>query len=134
LGLIKGFGLKTGAIGTSSSWDCGHIVVIGANDVDMACAVNRIRELGGGTVISIDGNILAELSLPIAGLFSEESMERIAGKFDDIQHMAEKLGTKLPDIHMSLQVLTSPSIPFLRICEEGLFDLKKNKLVELIVN
>jgi adenine deaminase len=134
LGLIKGFGLKKGAIGTSSSWDCGHICVIGANEADMADVVNRIRKLQGGTVIIAGGKILAELSLPIAGLFSEEPIQRIAEKFDEIQNAAEKLGTRLTDVRMSLQVLTSPSIPFLRICEEGLFDLKQNKLVDLIVN
>ena len=99
----------------------------------MAFAVNRIRELKGGTVICVDEEVMAELPLPVAGLFSDKPMGQVAGKYDDIQRAAQKLGTTLLDIHMSLQVLTTPSIPFFRICEEGLFDLKRNRFVNLVV-
>lgn len=133
LGLIRGFGLKRGAIATSTAWDCGHIIVVGANELDMARAVNRIRELKGGIVICAGGKVLTELPLPVAGLFSEESIEVIAAKLDDIQRTAEELGTRLPDIRLSLTILATPSIPFLRICEQGLFDLRQNKLVDFFV-
>jgi adenine deaminase len=133
LGLIRGFGLKRGAIATTVTWDCGHIIVVGADESDMARAVNRIRELKGGIVICAGGGVLNELPLPVAGLFSEESMETIANKLNDIQRTAEELGTRLPDIRLSLEVLATPSIPFLRICERGLFDLKQNKLVSFFV-
>jgi adenine deaminase len=133
VGFIRGFGLKRGAIATSTTWDGGHISVVGANESDMAQAVNRIRELGGGTVIYAEGKLLSELPLPVAGLFSDEPMELIARKYDEIQQTAENLGTRLPDIHMTLQILATPSIPFLRICEAGLFDLRQNKFVNLIL-
>jgi adenine deaminase len=133
LGIIRGFGLKRGAIATSVTWDCGHIMVVGANELDMARAVNRIRELKGGIVICAGGKVLTELPLPVAGLFNEESMEVIANKLDDIQRTAEELGTRLPDIRLSLEVLATPAIPFLRICEQGLFDLRQNKLVTFFV-
>jgi adenine deaminase len=133
LGLIRGFGLKRGAIATTVTWDCGHIIVVGADESDMAQAVNRIRKLKGGIVICAGGEVLNELPLPVAGLFSEESMEVIANKLDEIQRVAEGLGTRLPDIRLSLEILATPSIPFLRICERGLFDLRQNKLVNLFV-
>jgi adenine deaminase len=60
-------------------------------------------------------------------------MSRVTRKYNDIQNAAQKLGITLPDIHMSLQVLTAPSIPFFRVCEEGLFDLKRNRFVNLVV-
>ena len=132
VGFIRGFGLKKGAIATSSAWDCGHIIVAGANDIDMALAVNRIRELQGGTVICVDNQVIEELPLPVAGLISDKPIAVIAGKYDDIQRAAQKLGTTLTDIHMSLQILATPSIPFIRVCEEGLFDLKTNKFVSLL--
>ena len=77
----------------------------------MAFVVNRIRELQGGIVICADEEVMAELPLPVAGLFSDKPMGQVAGKYDDIQRAAQKLGTTLPDIHMSLQELTTP--PFL---------------------
>jgi adenine deaminase len=133
LGLIRGFGLKRGAMATSVTWDCSDIIVVGANEPDMARAVNRIKELKGGIVIYAGGEVLTELPLPVAGLFSEESMEAIANKLDDIQRTAEELGTRLPDIRLSLEILATPFIPFLRICEQGLFDLRQNKLVDFFV-
>jgi adenine deaminase len=133
VGLIRGFGLKQGAIATTTCWDCAHIVVIGANEADMACAVNRIRELQGGTVVCDGGAVQAELPLRVAGLFSDEPVAIMAERYNEIQLAAQKLGTKLPDIHMSMQVLVTPSIPFLRISERGLFDLKQNRAVSLIV-
>ena len=99
----------------------------------MAFAINRIRELQGGTVICVDEEVIAELPLPVAGLFSDKPMGQVAGKYDNIQRATQKLGTTLQDIHMSLQVLTTPSIPSFRICEEGLFDLKRNRFVNLVV-
>jgi adenine deaminase len=133
LGLIRGFGLKRGAIAASNAWDCGHIMVVGASELDMAQAVNRVGELKGGIVVCAGGKVLTELPLPVLGLISEEPIEEIAGKFDDIQHIAKKLGTRLPDIRLSLTILATPSIPFLRICEQGLFDLVQNKLVSFFV-
>ncbi len=132
LGLIRGFGLKRGAIASSALWDGGNIGVIGTNDTDMALAVNRIIELNGGATVCADGKILAELPLPVAGLSSDQTMEVIADKYDGIQQAAESLGTKLPALHMTLQILSTPFIPFFRISEVGLFDLAKNKLVSLV--
>ena len=62
LGFVKGFGLKNGAIATSTAWDCSHIVVVGCNEVDMAMAVNRIKDMQGGTVVCSSRTILAELT------------------------------------------------------------------------
>ena len=133
VGLIRGIGLKRGAIATSSVWDCGDIMAVGADEADMARAVNRIRELGGGTVVCAGGKIVAEIALPVAGEISTEPMEAIAGKLERIQRAAEELGAKSTDIRLTMSVLPTPAIPFLRICESGLFNLRENRFVDLIV-
>ena len=133
VGLIRGIGLKKGAIATSSVWDCGDIIVVGADEADMARAVNRIRELGGGTVVCAGGKIVAEMALLVAGEISTEPMEAIADKLERIQRAAEGLGAKSSDIRLTMSVLPTPAIPFLRICESGLFNLKENRFVDLIV-
>jgi len=133
VGLIRGIGLKRGAIATSAVWDCGDIIVVGADETAMAQAVNRIKQLGGGLVVCAGNRILAEISLPVFGIISTEPMEAIASKLYDIQQAATDLGCSLPDIRTTLAVLTTPAIPFLRICESGLFDLKQNRFVDLIV-
>jgi adenine deaminase len=133
VGLIRGIGLKRGAIATSSVWDCSDLITVGADEADMARAVNRIRELDGGTVIYAGGKVIAEMALPVAGEISPEPMEAIAAHLGRIQKAAEGLGAKSSDIRLTMSVLPTPAIPFLRICESGLFNLRENRFVELIV-
>jgi adenine deaminase len=133
VGLIKGIGLKRGAIATSAVWDCGDIIVVGADESDMAQAVNRIKELEGGTVVCAGGRIMAEIAFPVAGGISTEPMETLADKLGRVQQAAADLGTSFPDIRLTLAVLPTAAIPFLRICEHGLVDLRKNEFVDLIV-
>ncbi|TES82345.1 MAG: adenine deaminase, partial [Dehalococcoidia bacterium] len=132
-GLIRGLGLKKGAIATTDVWDCGDIIVVGADEADMAQAVNRIKELGGGVVVCAAGRITAEMPFQVAGTISTEPMEAIADKLERIQRAAEELGAKSSDIRLTLAVLPTPAIPFLRICSSGLFNLKSNRFVGLIV-
>ena len=133
VGFVRGIGLKRGAIATTEVWDCGNIIVVGADETDMAQAVNRVKELGGGIVVCAGNRILAEIALPVAGGISTQSMETIASKFHKIQQAAIALGSNLPDIRITLAVLPSPAIPFLRICESRLFNLRQNSFVDLIV-
>ncbi len=133
VGLIKGIGLKRGAIATSSVWDCGDIMAVGADEADMARALNRLREMGGGTVVCAGGKVIAEIALPVAGLISTEPMEAIAAGFERIQKAASGLGARSSDIRLTMAVLPTPAIPFLRICESGLFNLRENRFVDLIV-
>jgi adenine deaminase len=133
VGLIRGIGFKRGAIAISAVWDCGDIIVVGAEETDMAQAVNRIKQLGGGLVVCSGNRILAEIALPVSGIISTQPMEAIASSLYDIQQVANDLGCRLPDIRTTLAVLTTPAIPFLRICESGLFNLRQNSFVDLIV-
>jgi len=133
VGLIRGMGFKRGAIATSAAWDCGDIIAVGADETDMAQAVNRIKQLGGGLVVCAGNRILAEIALPVLGIISTEPMEAIASGLYDIQRAVTDLGCRLPDIRTTLTTLTSPAIPFLRICESGLFNLRQDSFVDLIV-
>lgn len=123
-GLIKGFGLQSGAMACSAAWDSSDIVVVGATDEDMACAVNRIRALQGGAVICENGQILAELPLPVFGIMSDLPIEEIVEKLKGIRKTAAALGVPHPDPLLTLITLTGAAIPYLRICEEGLVNLK----------
>ncbi|NQT31138.1 MAG: adenine deaminase [Deltaproteobacteria bacterium] len=132
-GLIRGLGLKKGAIASSYAWDCGDIIVVGADESDMATAVNRVKEIGGGEAVCAGGRILAEIALPVGGIVSTEPMETIADKFNRIQKAAAGLGGRFPNFSLTIATLTTPAIPFLRICSSGLFNLKTNRFVDLIV-
>jgi adenine deaminase len=133
VGLIKGFGLKSGAMACSAAWDTSDIIVVGTNDEDMAGAVNRIRSLQGGALVYENGEVLAELPLPVFGIMSDLPLETIVQRLQEIKSAVSDLGVPFPDPLLTLITLTGAAIPYLRICEEGLVNLKDGKTVELFV-
>lgn len=133
VGLIKGFGLNTGAFASSASWDSCAIIVVGASETDMAAAINRIHELQGGAVVVNNGAVQAQIPMPIFGIMSPAPVEVIAEQLEDLKQVLQSLGVTLPDPLLTLNTLTGAAIPYLRICEEGLVNLKNGKRVDLFV-
>jgi len=134
VGLIRGFRLSTGAIACSASWDTSDIIVVGENDKDMAGAVNRIYALQGGAVAYVKGEILAEIPFPVFGIMADMPMEMLSERMKEITGVIKDLGFPFGDPLLTLITLTGAAIPFLRICEEGLVNLKDGKSLDLIVN
>jgi adenine deaminase len=133
VGLIKGFRLRAGAIACSAPWDISDIIVMGENDEDMAGAVNRIYASQGGVAVCVKGHILAEIPLPIFGLMSDMPMHMLAQKVGEVRKTMKDLGAPFEDPLLTLMTLTTAAIPFLRICDEGLVDLKHGKTMGLMV-
>jgi adenine deaminase len=134
LGFIRGFSLRAGAVASSSAWDTSDIIVVGGNEKDMASAVNRVVELRGGAVVCVGGEIAAEIALPIFGLMSDLPMESLVQGYRKLANTMKDLGCPLKDPLRTLTTLTCAAIPFLRICEEGLVDIKTGKKVGLFVD
>jgi adenine deaminase len=132
-GLIKGFGLKAGAFACSAAWDSSDIIVAGTNDIDLATAVNHIHSMQGGVVVCENGKILAEVAMPLFGLISDLTLKDLVQQFENVTRAAHKQGIPFPDPVLSLTTLTGSAIPYLRICEEGLVNLKSGKNVSLFV-
>jgi len=132
-GLISGVGMKQGAIASSASWDTRDITVMGVDETDMALAVNRIKDLKGGVVVCRDGRVLAELPMPILGIMSDLSMKEIVQKTEQVNQAAKKLGIIFEDPILSLSTMTSAAIPFFRICEQGLVNLKDGQTHGLFI-
>ncbi len=133
VGFIKGFGLKKGAVACSAAWDSSDIIVVGADDGDMALAVNRIAELGGGCVAAAGGRVAAEVPMPVFGIISTEPVEILASQLDAFNRAASRLGARSSDPMLTLVTLTGAAIPYLRICEEGLVNLKDDTTLPLFV-
>jgi len=129
LGLVSGFGLKKGALASSIAHDSHNIIAVGTNDQDIFTAVKEIERLQGGLVVSAGGKVLASLSLPIAGLLSNEPLEIVAGKLERLEQLAKDLGTTLPSPFATLSFLALPVIPELRLTDQGLVDVNEFKLI-----
>ncbi|MEQ5773902.1 adenine deaminase [Thalassospira sp. NFXS8] len=122
---VTGFGLKKGAIASSVGHDSHNITVVGADDDDMALAVNRLIEMGGGFAVAEDGKITAELALPVAGLMSEKPFETIATDLEHLRNAAKSLDCVLPEPFLQVAFLALPVIPHLKMTDRGLFDVDK---------
>ena len=130
IGYIKGYGLKSGAVATSISHDSHNIIVVGANEEDMAAAVNRVVELGGGIVVLDHGEVLGEVRLQIAGIMSEEPLVDVNRELENAKEKAFALGvSRGVDPFMTLSFMALPVIPTLRLTTRGVFDTVTQKYV-----
>ncbi|MDR6999249.1 adenine deaminase [Neobacillus niacini] len=126
LGIVKGFGFKTGAIATTIAHDSHNIVAAGTNDRDLLAAIQAIKKLNGGCVVMKDGEILAALSLPIGGLMSEKSFLAIHQELKKINEALVQIGFSGNfNPFLTLSFLTLPVIPELKLTDLGLFDVGK---------
>jgi adenine deaminase len=130
LGLVKGFGLKKGALAISVAHDSHNIVAVGTNDQDIFLAVKEIERLEGGLVIAAGGQILGSLALPIAGLLSQEPIHVVVRKLEELESLASSLGCALTSPFATLSFLALPVIPELKLTDLGLVDVIKFKLLK----
>ena len=131
LGLVKGFGLKRGALATSVAHDSHNIICVGVDDEDILSAVRRVVKLEGGMVVVRGGLVLAELPLPIAGLISDEPLKNVLERQKKLDKALEELGCKIEHAFGVLSFLTLPVIPEMRLTDKGLVDVAKFKIVNL---
>jgi adenine deaminase len=128
-GFVKGFGFRQGALASSVGHDSHNICVVGANDEDMAVAVNRLRALGGGFVAVQNGRVLAELALPFAGLMSLEPFETVRRDLYTLRAAVQAMGSTLSEPFLHLAFLPLPVIPHLKITDFGLVDVDRFELI-----
>ena len=124
--LIKGLGLREGAIASSVAHDSHNIIVAGVEEEAMAAAVSELVRIGGGFVVcGKNKEIRATLPLPLAGLISTEPATVVADQMRELLAAAHSLGTELPQPFMTLAFMALPVIPALKITDQGLFDVEK---------
>lgn len=136
VGIVKGFGLKEGAIATTVAHDSHNIVAVGASDEAMEKAINYVTEMGGGiAVVDGTGKVLHDLALPVAGLLSNKPYEEVerdlAGLLKAFNQISNAKGF---DPFLTLSFLTLPVIPELKLTDQGLFDFATFQIISNEVN
>ena len=133
LAYVSGYGIQRGAIASTVAHDAHNIMVVGARDAsgpaDMSVAIARVAEMGGGQVVVVDGKVVAEVALPIAGLMSPKPLLEVAGEIDRVVEAARELGITLDAPFMALSFLGLSVIPDLRITDHGLIDVNEFAVV-----
>ncbi|HTR17246.1 MAG TPA: adenine deaminase [Acetobacteraceae bacterium] len=128
---VHGFGMKRGAIASSVGHDSHNVIVVGADERDMALAANRLGEIEGGFAVVEGGRVLAELPLPVAGLMSLLSHEAVRDALIPLRAAAaEGLEVTLPEPFLQVAFLPLPVIPHLKITDKGLVDVDRFELIE----
>jgi adenine deaminase len=128
-GFVTGFRLRQGAFASTVAHDAHNIVVVGCSDEDMAVAVSRVAELGGGLVVVRDGQVLAELPLPVAGLLSDRPAGDVVECVDGLHHQLRGMGVEIKAPFMALSFLALSVIPDLKLTDRGLVDVTRFELV-----
>ncbi len=128
-GFVQGFGLKRGAIASTVGHDSHNICVVGANEDDMALAVNRLAELNGGFVVVENGEVTGEIALPIAGLMSLKPYEDVRDILKVLRKAAFNLGATLEEPFLQLAFLPLPVIPHLKISDRGMVDVDQFRII-----
>lgn len=132
-GLVAGFGLKKGALGTTIAHDSHNIIVVGTNDRDMLIVVRALAKMGGGYVAAADGKVAEALALPIAGLMSDRPAVEVVAGMKRLLEKVHKWGCRLDNPFMTLSFLALPVIPELKITDRGLIDVNRFQPIGLFV-
>jgi len=133
LGFVRGSGLARGALASTVAHDAHNIVVVGVSDRDMAVAVSRLAEIGGGIVAVEEGTIRAELPLTVAGLLADLPLAEVVERSLTCNEAAHALGWKGATPFLTLSFLALSVIPSLKITDRGLVDVDRFELVPLAV-
>lgn len=131
LGFVAGFGLKAGALASSVSHDSHNLVVVGVSPAEIAHAARAVERMGGGLAAVRDGEVVASLPLPVAGLMSPASAAEAETAVEKLNAAAKAAGCALPAPFMTLSFLALPVIPSLKLTDRGLVDVNRFALVPL---
>lgn len=133
LGFLGNYGLQCGAVASSIAHDSHNLIVAGTNDADMVLAGNTIRKNKGGLAFVLNGRVVRELALPVAGLMSTESAEAVEEKLQALKAALKKAGiSEEIDAFMTLSFVSLPVIPKLRLNTYGVVDVEQQTIVPAV--
>ncbi|MBN2332532.1 MAG: adenine deaminase [Deltaproteobacteria bacterium] len=134
IGFLAGTGIRRGAVASTLNWEAYQPTVYGASEAEMATAFNRLLELQGGIVVVEGQTILAELPLPIGGIYADLPLEEINTREEAIENALKSLGSELDNPFFHYQTLSFTGLPFLRLTDKGLYDVRSRKTLPVILD
>jgi len=133
VGLARGWGLRHGAVATSLLWDNNNLLCVGVTDREMAMAANRVLELQGGLAVVRGRRVLAEMPMPVGGIISEKPLPELAREMNDVEKAIRGLGSLLDRPFLALQTFCFTGLPFIRLTDRGLLDVRRGKMVSVVL-
>ena len=131
LGIVKGFGLRKGALASSVAHDAHNLVIVGVSSSDILLAARILEKMSGGFACVVDGEVRAKVPLPYGGLVSPLPANELVQQLHALDEASAELGCKLEHPCMTLSFLSLSVIPSLKLTDQGLIDVEAFKLVPL---
>ncbi len=133
--MVKGIGLKQGAFAQSIAHDTHNMTVVGTNLKDMAVAINRVTEMGGGVAIANNGRVLDEIALPVGGLITDIlAADEVASTISRLESVVrDQLGGTLHAPFMHVSFLALSTSPKFKISDKGLIDVNNFEILDPVV-
>ena len=126
---LTGLGAKIGGLAASVAHELHKPMVVGCREDDMVAALRRVRELGGGMALVHEGQVLADIPLPIGGLMSASSLEDVATQMGAMKAVLREMGCPLEDPVFTLGFLSFSALPWIRLTPSGLLDVKNREII-----
>ncbi|MEO5971279.1 MAG: adenine deaminase [Bdellovibrionia bacterium] len=131
-GYVEGFGESfKGAIASSVGHDSHNLIAVGQNSADMKTALAALAEVGGGFCVVQNGNVLARLALPFAGLMSHLDPARLKADLENLKKASRSIGCALSEPFLQLAFLSLPVIPSLKLTDQGLVDVDQFRIIDV---
>ncbi len=127
-GFIKDLGFSDYTFASTLNWEANQLIAIGADESDLAIAVNRIIELNGGIVLVKEGKIEEEIPLPVSGIMSETSLDVLSKKESNINLMLKNNGCRMENPFLWMQTLSFTGLPYYKLTDKGLVDVRRNEI------
>jgi adenine deaminase len=119
VGYVQGFGLRQGALASSIAHDAHNIVAVGVDDDDLLLAITTVAESGGGLAAVANGQVLAQMALPVGGILSDQPLAEVGSAYAALEDAARALGSQLPSPFGLLAFLALSVIPEARVTDRG---------------
>jgi adenine deaminase len=135
LGIVKGYGLKHGAVAMTVAHDSHNIICLGDSDEDMVLAVKEIKSMGGGIVLVSNRKVIGNLQLDVGGIMSSKSADYVIDQLRNLEDHIKTMGLnpEIEDPFLQLAFLSLPVIPHLKVTDLGLFDVDDFKVIPMEV-
>ena len=127
---VHNYGLRRGAVATSVAHDSHNLIGCGADDRDLAAAMNTVRDMRGGMAVALDGRVEAALPLPMGGLMTDRPLTEVNTCLEACKRQAWAQGVQPGvDPFMTLSFMSLPVIPTLRLTTRGVFDVNRFEFI-----
>jgi len=133
LGFLKGFGLRQGACGSTMCWDTPDMIILGCDQTSMNTVIGRLREIGGGAVYAMGGEVVAEFPATLCGIVSLAPMEAARDQIRRFEEALKQNGVDWGNPLLTLNTQGNAAIPHFRLTHQGYVRMKDREVLSLRV-